>query len=146
MFDLGVDKGLRMASGILKGSYDVSLTGYNKWVKNIAFLDAPNYSAYPGVHTSYDNEGKEKASGFEFSFRKLQRKPSDWNGYVNYTNQVVRTNSSLYDTAYAPYGAVFLACIRRLQRRPASGPGPPAVLAVLGSAPYRCGRRHQAGC
>ncbi len=109
MFDLGVDKGLRMASGIFKGSYDVSLTGYNKWVRNMAFLNAPNYVAYPFVHTAYDNEGKEHASGFEFSFRKLQRKPSDWNGYVNYTNQVVRTNSSLYDTAYIPYGVTFLA-------------------------------------
>ncbi len=109
MFDLGFDKGLRAPSGIFKGAYDVSLTGYNKWVSNIAFLNAPNYAAYPYVHTAYDNEGKEKASGFEFSFRKLQRKPSDWNGYVNYTNQVVRTNSSLYDTAYAPYGVVYLA-------------------------------------
>ena len=109
MFDLGVDKGLRSPGGIFQGSYDVSLTGYNKWVRNLAFLNAPNYVDYPGVHSAYDNEGKEKASGFEFSFRKLQRRPSDWNGYINYTNQVVRTNSSLYDTAYAPYFVTELA-------------------------------------
>jgi len=58
---------------------------------------------FPGIRVNYDNEGKQKASGFEFAFRKIQRRPSDWNGFVSYTNQVVRTNSSLYDTAYAPY-------------------------------------------
>ncbi len=111
MFDLGFDKGLRAPSGIFKGAYDISLTGYNKWVSNLAFQTAPNYSSFPAVHTAYDNEGKQKASGFEFSFRKLQRRPSDWNGYVNYTNQVVRTNSSLYGTnyPYTPYGVQFLA-------------------------------------
>ena len=109
MFDLGVDKGLRAPSGIFAGSYDVSLTGYNKWVRNLAFQSSPTYVNYPNIHVAYDNEGKEKAAGFEFSFRKLQRKPSDWSGYVNYTNQVVRTNSSLYDTAYTPYGVAYLA-------------------------------------
>ena len=110
MFDLGVDKGLRSPGGIFAGAYDVSLTGYNKWVRNMAFLNIPDYVNYPGQARSiYDNEGKEKASGFEFSFRKLQRRPSDWNGYINYTNQVVRTNTSLYDTAYAPYFVAELA-------------------------------------
>ena len=102
-FDLGVEKGLRNPGGLFQGAYSASVTGYNKWVDGLAFLNAPDYVDYPNVHTTYDNEGKQKASGFEFSFRKIQRRPSDWNGYVNYTNQVVRTNSSLYDTAYIPY-------------------------------------------
>ncbi len=108
-FDLGVEKGLRLPGGVLGGAYSVSLTGYNKWVNNLAFQTAPNYIRFPSVHVAYDNEGKQHASGFEFSFRKLQRRPSDWNGYINYTNQVVRTNSSLYDTAYTPYGISYLA-------------------------------------
>lgn len=108
-FDLGVEKGLRNSKGFLAGAYSVSLTGYNKWVNNLAFQTAPNYIRFPAVHVAYDNEGKQHASGFEFSFRKLQRRPSDWSGYVNYTNQVVRTNSSLYDTAYTPYGISYLA-------------------------------------
>ena len=108
-FDLGVEKGFRAPTGPLEGSYSASLTGYNKWVNNLAFLNAPNYAAYPFVHTAYDNEGKEKASGFEFQFRKIQRHPSDWSGYVSYTNQVVRTNSSYYDTAYIPYAVLELA-------------------------------------
>ena len=108
-FDLGVEKGLRNSSGLFQGSYNVSLTGYNKWVNDLAFLTAPNYANFPGVHISYNNAGTQKASGFEFTFRKLQRKPSDWNGFVNYTNQVVRTNSSLFDTAYAPYFVNYLA-------------------------------------
>ncbi len=108
-FDLGVEKGLRNPGGLFQGSYSLSLTGYNKWVSNMAFLTAPNYVAYPGVHTEYDNEGKQKSSGFEFSFRKLQRKPSDWNGYLSYTNQVVRANVGAIDTSYAPYAVVELA-------------------------------------
>ena len=109
-FDLGVEKGFRNPGGVLAGAYSISLTGYNKYVSNLAFLNVPDYAAFPGIARAiYDNEGKQHASGFEFSLRKLQRKPSDWNGYINYTNQVVRTNSSLYDTAYAPYAVTYLA-------------------------------------
>jgi len=106
-FDLGFDKGIRVPGGLLQGAYSLGLTGYNKWVTDLAFRTSPTY-LNSNSRAVYNNDGKQKASGFEFTFRKLQRRPSDWNGYVNYTNQVVRTNSSLYDTAYTPYFVNYL--------------------------------------
>ncbi len=106
-FDLGVEKGFQMKNGPLSGSYNFSVTGYQKYGYDLAFLNSADYTN-PASRFLYDNSGTQHASGFEFSFRKVQRKPSDWSGYVNYTNQVVRTNSSLYDTAYAPYFSNYL--------------------------------------
>jgi len=102
-FDLGVEKGFNLRSSPLQGSYNFSVTGYQKYGYDLAFLRQPDYTVFPGGKTAYNNDGTQHASGFEFSLRKLQRRPSDWSGYINYTNQVVRTNSSLYDTAYTPY-------------------------------------------
>ena len=117
-YDLGVEKAFSIG-GVAKGLYSVSLTGYNKYGYDIAFLQQDDYGkgrnnigatiggvkiGNGGFHnTLYDNSGTQHAAGIEFGLRKVQRKPSDWNGYINYTNQVVRTNSSLYDTAYVPY-------------------------------------------
>lgn len=100
-FDLGVEKGFNLRQGLIQGAYNFSVTGYKKYGYDIAFLTSPDYTVANKIQ--YNNDGTQHASGFEFSLRKLQRRPSDWSGYLNYTNQVVRTNSSLYDTAYAPY-------------------------------------------
>jgi len=116
-YDLGVEKAFSVG-GVAKGLYSVSLTGYNKFGYDLAFLQQDNYATGQsntgvtiggvkfgtGFHNNmYDNSGTQHASGIELGLRKVQRKPSDWNGYINYTNQVVRTNSSLYDTGYSPY-------------------------------------------
>lgn len=106
-FDLGVEKGFNFRQGPLQGAYNFSVTGYKKYGYDIAFLTSPDYTTTNKIY--YNNDGTQHASGFEFSLRKLQRRPSDWSGYVNYTNQVVRTNSSLYDTAYAPYFTTYEA-------------------------------------
>ena len=116
-FDLGVEKAFNVVGSPLQGAYSFIVTGYKKYGYDIALQHLDDYTtgqsnvsaAFPtGYHNStYDNSGTQHASGFEFSFRKVQRRPSDWNGYVNYTNQVVRTNSSLYDTAYVPYFSAF---------------------------------------
>ncbi len=105
-FDLGVEKGFQMKNGPLAGSYNFSVTGYQKYGYDLAFQTSPDYTQASRI--AYNNDGTQHASGFELSFRKVQRKPSDWSGYINYTNQVVRTNSSLFDTAYTPYAALFL--------------------------------------
>ena len=117
-FDLGVEKGFNLRQGLLQGAYNFGVTGYQKYGYDIAFLRQQDYlrglnnvsAATPTgfANIGYNNDGTQHASGFEFSFRKLQRRPSDWSGYLNYTNQVVRTNSSLYDTAYAPYFVTYL--------------------------------------
>jgi len=106
-FDLGVEKGFNLRQGLLQGAYNFSVTGYKKYGYDIAFQTSPNYANANKIF--YNNDGTQHASGFEFSFRKLQRRPSDWSGYLNYTNQVVRTNASLYDTAYTPYFALYEA-------------------------------------
>ena len=106
-FDLGVEKGFNLRQGLLQGAYNFSVTGYQKYGYDIAFQTSPNYANANKIF--YNNDGTQHASGFEFSFRKLQRRPSDWSGYLNYTNQVVRTNASLYDTAYTPYFALYEA-------------------------------------
>ena len=118
-FDLGVEKAFNLKNGIAEGAYSFTVTGYNKYGYDLAFLRQGDYTtgtsnvgstfgtlkvgAAGFNNIAYDNSGTQHASGFEFSFQKKQRKQSDWNGYINYTNQVVRTNSSLYDTAYSPY-------------------------------------------
>jgi len=107
-FDLGFDKGFRNSAGLLQGTYSFGITGYNKWVNGVAYQTAADYTILNSSRVTYDNAGTEKASGFEFTFRKLQRRPSDWNGYVNYTNQVVRANSTAFDTVYQPYFAHYL--------------------------------------
>lgn len=112
-FDLGVEKAFNIPSSFLQGAYSFTVTGYKKYGYDLAFLTQDDYfngqsnvsKAFPTGYNNirYNNDGTQHASGFEFSFRKLARRSTDWNGYVNYTNQVVRTNSSLYDTAYSPY-------------------------------------------
>jgi len=117
-YDLGVEKAFTMQNGLIQGLYNFGITGYTKYGYDLAFQTNDDYVnqqsnvgaviggvKFPtGFHNiAYDNSGTQHASGLEFTFRKVQRRPSDWNGFVNYTNQVVRTNASLYDTAYIPY-------------------------------------------
>ena len=117
-FDLGLEKAFNIGGSPLKGAYSFTVTGYQKYGYGLAFLRQDDYvnnknnvsAAFPiGYHnTLFGNDGTQHASGFEFSLRKLARRPSDWSGYVNYTNQVVRANSSSFDTGYAPYFVTFL--------------------------------------
>ena len=118
-FDLGIEKAFNIGNSPLKGAYSFTVTGYQKYGYDLAFLKQQDYlngknnvsAAFPSGYnnTLFGNDGTQHASGFEFSLRKLARRPSDWSGYINYTNQVVRTNSSLYDTVYVPYFVNYLA-------------------------------------
>lgn len=102
-FDLGVEKAFNFRSGIAQGQYVFGVTGYKKYVYDLAYQNSPNYDLNAGPPTPYlySNDGTSHVSGFEFSLRKTQRKQSDWNGFINYTNQVARANV-LSSTAYTP--------------------------------------------
>lgn len=102
-FDLGVEKAFDFQNGFAKGAYSVSVTGYKKYVYDLTYQNSPNFDLNVGSQTPYlyDNEGTSHVSGVEVSLKKLQRKPYDWNGYINYTNQVARANV-LSANAYTP--------------------------------------------
>ena len=102
-FDLGVEKAFNFGSGIAQGLYTVDVTGYTKYVYDLTYQNSPNFdpNAGPPYPYLYDNEGRSHVSGVEVSLRKIQRKPSDWNGYINYTNQVARANV-LTSNGYLP--------------------------------------------
>ena len=102
-FDLGVEKAFDFKQGVAKGLYTVSVTGYTKYVYDLTYQNSPNFDLNAGPQTPYlyDNEGKSHVSGVEVSLRKLARKPSDWNGYINYTNQVARANVLSFNS-YVP--------------------------------------------
>ena len=103
-FDLGVEKAFNLSRGMAQGAYQIDVTGYKKYVYDLTYENPANFdfnapqSPYP---TLYDNEGTSHVSGVEVSLRKIQRKPSDWNGYINYTNQVARANV-LNGNGYVP--------------------------------------------
>lgn len=114
-FDLGVERAFNLP-GVLRGAYATSLTGYKKKQYDLIELDQPTFDQadFPGTilfngatvksnRFDYFSGGHSHASGAEFSLRKVQVHPSDWSGYVNYTNQVVRANVDFFDTAYVPY-------------------------------------------
>lgn len=103
-YDLGVEKAFTLG-GLAEGQYSVGLTGFKRRLYDGIYLNPPNYSGTTAPSPAlYDNEGTGHASGFEMTLRKLQRAghESDWNGFVNYTNQVVRANASFYYTNYTP--------------------------------------------
>ena len=102
-FDLGVEKAFNFRSGIAQGQYVFGVTGYKKYVYDLAYQNSANYDLNAGSQTPflYNNDGTSHVSGFEFSLRKTQRKSSDWNGFINYTNQVARANV-LSGNAYEP--------------------------------------------
>ena len=108
-YDLGVDKGFTL-TGLPAGSYLASLTGFKRNQYDLIQLNYGNgFNAGAGAPypISYDSTGTGHASGLEFKFSKLQRKQSDWNGFVSYTNQVARATSSDFDTGYEPYFAFY---------------------------------------
>jgi outer membrane receptor protein involved in Fe transport len=108
--DLGVEKAFRVG-GPAAGQYSASLTAFKKRLYDLTYLDSPNYDPNVGPTTPYiyDNEGTSHVSGFELTLHKLQRRPSDWSGYVSYTNQVARANTSDFDTTYIPYFSAYEA-------------------------------------
>lgn len=104
-YDLGVEKAFTLG-GLGDGQYSVGLTGYKRRLYDVTYLNPPDYTGTTAPSPAkYDNEGTGHASGFELTLRKLPRTghESDWSGFVNYTNQVVRANSNFYYTNYTPY-------------------------------------------
>ena len=104
-FDLGVEKGLTASGlGFLNGTYSASLTGFTRKQFDLIQLTRVGYAPLAGVR-GYDNSGHGHASGVEFKLGKnpSARDPYAINGFVSYTNQVVRATSSDFDTGYAPY-------------------------------------------
>lgn len=115
-YDLGVEKGF----DLLGGSFNATLTGYRRRQYNLAQNPRPFFM--PPVE--YNNDGTGHASGIEFKLEKRRRRASDLNGFVTYTNQVVRATSSLSDTIYGPYFQTFVfdpllpaAQVQELNRR-----------------------------
>ncbi len=102
-FDFGVEKAVNLNNGIAQGAYLIGVTGYTKYVYDLAYLNSANYDLNAGSQTPYlySNDGKSHVSGVEVSLRKRLVRPSDWNGYINYTNQVARANV-LSANAYFP--------------------------------------------
>lgn len=104
-FDLGVEKAFNFNQGPAQGLYSIAVTGYTKYVYDLTYQNLPSFDPNSPTGNSlpylYDNEGRSHVSGVEVSLRKIQRKPSDWNGYINYTNQVARSNV-LSANAYVP--------------------------------------------
>ncbi len=104
-FDLGVEKGLTANGlGFLNGTYSAALTGFTRKQYDLIQYTRPSYAPLGGVR-GYDNSGKGHASGFEFKLAKSPsaRDPYAINGFVSYTNQVVRATNSSFDTGYIPY-------------------------------------------
>jgi hypothetical protein len=102
-FDFGVEKAFNLTKGMAQGLYSVNIKGYTKYVYDLTYQASQNFDLNAGPQTPYlyDNEGTSHVSGVEVSLRKIQRKPSDWSGYVNYTNQVARANV-LSNNGYTP--------------------------------------------
>ena len=111
-FDLGVEKGF-VLNGLsaLNGTYSATLTGFQRKQYDLLQYTRVGYGPSPDGSTSlhgvrgYDNSGHGHASGLEFKLAKSPsaRDPYAINGFVSYTNQVVRATSSDFDTGYIPY-------------------------------------------
>ncbi len=109
-FDLGVEKGLTASGlGFLNGTYSASLTGFTRKQYDLIQLTRVQYNnpatGFASGVRGYNNAGHGRASGLEFKLGKnvSARDPYALNGFVSYTNQVVRATSSDFDTGYAPY-------------------------------------------
>ena len=104
-FDLGVEKGFTLNGlSALNGSYNVSLTGFQRKQYDLIQYTRPSYNPLGGVR-GFDNSGHGHASGLEFKLSKppSARDPYALNGFVSYTNQVARATNSIDDTGYLPY-------------------------------------------
>jgi len=97
-YDLGVEKALTVPS-TLGGRYSVSLTGFKHSQYNEIQADPASYVPLsPPI--SFNNNGRGQSTGVEFKLSKLQVRPSDWNGFISYTNQIARATSDF--TAATP--------------------------------------------
>ena len=104
-FDLGVEKGFNLSGlSALNGSYNVSLTGFQRKQYDLIQYTRVSYNPLGGVR-GYDNSGHGHSSGLEFKLSKgpSARDPYALNGFVSYTNQVSKSTNSFDDTAYLPY-------------------------------------------
>ena len=109
-FDFGVEKGISANGlGFLSGNYTAILTGFTRKQYDLIQLTRVQYNnpangLASGVR-GFDNSGHGHASGVEFKLAKnpSARDPYAINGFVSYTNQVVRATNSDFDTGYAPY-------------------------------------------
>lgn len=103
-YDLGLEKAISV-SGPLEGLYSLSMTGFKHRQYDLIQSDLNSYvgSPYP---FSFSNDGHGQSTGLEMKISKAQRKSSDWNGFLSYTNQVARATSALsaptFPVAYLP--------------------------------------------
>lgn len=93
-FDLGVER----AFHALGGAYDLTVTGYQR-----KYYDEIEQDAFTPYPTSFGSVGHGHAGGIEMQLEKRRVKNSDWNGFVSYTNQVVKATDGFFDTGYVPY-------------------------------------------
>ncbi len=99
-----VDLGLEKSFNALSGSYAVSVTGYKRNQYDLPQLVYSDFSALGNPFPlSFTSNGTGHASGLEFVLSKKPKNVNDINGFVSYTNQVVRASSSVFDTGYLPY-------------------------------------------
>ena len=110
-YDLGVEKALTIPSA-LGGKYAVALTAFKHSQYSEIQSDLASYatgaSPYP---LSFNNNGRGQSTGVEFKLSKQMVRPSDWNGFLSYTNQIARATSDFSATTpivgYLPLAAGF---------------------------------------
>lgn len=93
-FDLGVEK----AFHAMGGAYDFTVTGYQR-----KYYDEIEQDAFTPDPTAFGSTGHGHASGVEMMLEKRRVKNTDWDGFVSYTNQVVKATDGFFDTGYIPY-------------------------------------------
>lgn len=103
-FDLGVDK----AFHAFGGNYAASLTGFSKKQYDLLTLQYANYASFTPP-LKYINTGRGQDTGAEFVFSKKAKNDYDLNGFLSYTNSVIRATNSYFDTGYIPYFADFVS-------------------------------------
>ena len=104
-FDFGLEKAFALTGlSALNGNYNVTLTGFKRNQYDLIQYTRVNYAPLGGVR-GFDNSGHGHASGAEFKLSKppSARDPYAINGFVSYTNQVVRASNSDFDTGYISY-------------------------------------------
>jgi hypothetical protein len=114
--ELGVEDSFS-ESGLLTGSYDVTLATYQRKQYDLIQYNLPVWdepvatqltsSAGPGDFADYNrgyynNAGFGHSSGVEFKLSKEKEKAYDWNGFASYTNEVSKATTN-FDNFYEPF-------------------------------------------
>ncbi len=106
-FDLGVERGFVPTEGLLRGSYDVSLTGFRRYGYDDLLYVRNAYVPGTSGLRGFSNDGTQHASGVEFVLRKQKRKDTDTNGFFSYTNQVSKATSTFLNAYQSYFYAAF---------------------------------------